>query len=70
MNQEDLTRAIKQSPFVPVRLKLSNGAVYEIRHPDAILIEKRVAAIADSGSIALVSLMHINEATPIQAASA
>jgi hypothetical protein len=55
---------------VPVRLKLSNGAVYEIRHPDAILIEKRVAAIADSGSIALVSLMHINEVTPIQAASA
>jgi hypothetical protein len=69
MNQEDLTKAIKQSPFVPVRLKLSNGAVYDIRHPDAILIEKRVAAVADGGSIALVSLMHINEVTPIPASA-
>ncbi len=70
MNQEDLIKAIKQSPFVPVRLKLSNGTVYDIRHPDAILIEKRVAAVADSGSISLVSLIHINEVTPIPAASA
>lgn len=70
MNQEDLVKAIKQQPFVPVRLKLSNGTVYDIRHPDAILIEKRVAAIADSGSIALVSLMHINEVAPLPIAPA
>jgi uncharacterized ubiquitin-like protein YukD len=70
MSQEDLLKAIKQSPFVPVRLKLSNGATYDIRHPDAILIEKRVAAVADAGSISLVSLMHINEVTPIPVTSA
>jgi len=39
MNQEDLTKAIKQNPFVPVRLKLSNGTTYDIRHPDAILVQ-------------------------------
>jgi hypothetical protein len=69
MNHEDLTKVVKQKPFVPLRLKLSNGTTYDIVHPDAILVEKRVAAIADQGSIALVSLLHINEVAPIPAAS-
>lgn len=69
MNHEELAKLIKQKPFVPVRLKLSNGTTYDIVHPDGILVEKRVAAIADRGSIALVSLLHINEVAPIPASS-
>lgn len=65
MNKEDLEDAIKQQPFVPVQLRLSNGAVYEVAHPDNILIRKRVSAVAVGESIHLIDMMHINQVVPV-----
>lgn len=66
MTQDDLNEAIRgREPFVPVRIHLSNGATYDVTHPDGILISETVAAVAVGNHIALVSMQHINEVVPI-----
>jgi hypothetical protein len=70
MREEDLAKVVKAQPFVPVRLHLSNGATYDLTHPDGILLSERVAAIAVGNAITLVSLLHITEVTPLSTVSA
>jgi hypothetical protein len=66
VNQEDLKNAIKaQQPFEPVLLHLSNGATFEIRHPDAILISPRTSAIMVGDAIHLIANVHINYIEPL-----
>jgi hypothetical protein len=65
MKEEDLDAVVRAQPFVPVRIHMSNGATYDLTHPDGILLSERVAAIAVGDSIALVSLAHINEILPL-----
>jgi hypothetical protein len=69
MKQVDLARVVKAQPFVPVRLQLSNGSSYDLTHPDGILLSERVAAIAVSDAITLVSLLHITEVQPLSTVS-
>jgi hypothetical protein len=61
MTDKELRQVVQARPFVPVRLHLTNGATYDLTHPDGILLSKRMAAIAVGDAIALVSLIHINE---------
>jgi hypothetical protein len=69
MNPDDLKQAIKaQQPFEPVRLHLSNGATFDITHPDAILISQRTSAILVAESIHLIANVHINQIAPLAAA--
>ena len=70
MKEDDLAKVVKAQPFVPVRLHLSNGATYDLTHPDGILLSERVAAIAVGNAITLVSLLHITEVTPLSTVSA
>ena len=66
MNQDELIDAIRgREPFLPVWIHLSNGATYDVTHPDGIMIGENVAAIAVGNNIALVSMRHINEIVPI-----
>lgn len=66
MTDDDLNKAIRgREPFLPVRIHLSNGATYDVTHPDGIVISKNVVAIAVGDNIALVSMQHINEVVPI-----
>ena len=62
MNQEDLRRAIKENlPFQPLRLHLSNGAVFELNHPDAILIGPRTSGILVGDAIQIIANVHIKQ---------
>jgi hypothetical protein len=66
MNEEELKAAIKaKQPFEPVRLHLSNGATFEITHPDAIMIGNRTSAILIRGAIHLVANIHVNHIEPV-----
>lgn len=66
MTQDNLNEAIRgREPFLPVRIHLSNGATYDVTHPDGIVISETMAAIAVGNNIALVSMQHINEVVPI-----
>ena len=66
MNHDELTEAIHgRQPFLPVRLHLSNGATYDVTHPDGIMIGGGVAAISVGDRIAMVAIAHINEVVPV-----
>ena len=49
MPPEEILKLTRRVPFEPFRIRLSNGSVYEIRHPEAVLVERRVIVIGLSG---------------------
>jgi hypothetical protein len=68
MRREELIRLLRQQPFQPIRLRLSNGIVHEIRHPDMAIVlpsavhvgVSRTGASADlADDFVIVSLIHI-----------
>jgi hypothetical protein len=57
---------LKKAPFEPFRLYLSDGAHYDVRHPEQMLLSQRTAyiGVGPNGDgpfqrIALVSLVHV-----------
>jgi hypothetical protein len=69
MNPDDIKTAIKSQPFQPILLRLSNGSVYEVRHPDAIAIGPRTSAILVGESFQIIANVHINQIEPLATAS-
>jgi hypothetical protein len=75
MRPEDLNNELKKRPFRPFRLYLSDGKVYEVRHPDLVVPgrssvfvgtppqEQPTAPFWDSYEI--VSLIHIVRLEPL-----
>jgi hypothetical protein len=67
MRAEELSELIRTRPFVPLRLHLTDGTVYDIRHPDNIMVLRgRVdvgrGADPDTGVVDRVdhlSLLHV-----------
>ena len=45
MTHEEVYEAARQQPFEPFRLILTTGAVYDIRHPDLIMVGRRSAIV-------------------------
>ena len=65
MSEDDLRSALKREPFVPLRLHLSNGLTYDVRHPENATVSKRMAAVVSGDTIHVVSLIHINAVEPL-----
>lgn len=40
MRAEELTQLLRRQPFVPLRLHMTDGRIYEIRHPELVLVLK------------------------------
>lgn len=67
MRPEELRELIRRQPFMPMRLHLTDGKSYDIRHPENILVSRsyvHVGVDADSvtgviGRVDFVSLLHI-----------
>jgi len=38
MSQQDLLEMLRQRPFQPFRIHASDGIVYEIRHPEMMVV--------------------------------
>jgi hypothetical protein len=49
MHPDELFTAIRRRPFVPLRLYVSDGATYDVRHPDSILVTRRSVILALPG---------------------
>ena len=45
MRPDDLRELLRRRPFEPFRLQLSNGVVYEIRHPELVVPGRSIAWI-------------------------
>jgi hypothetical protein len=45
MRPEELTGLLRQRPFVPLRIHMTNGHTYEIYHPEAMVVSRSHAVI-------------------------
>jgi hypothetical protein len=78
MPPEELLRHLQRRPFQPFRLRLTDGADYEIRHPEMMLLARHTAEIGIPGETAVpiadrivtIALLHIVRVEPLEAAKA
>jgi hypothetical protein len=49
MAPEELREVLKQQPFEPFRLVMTDGASYDIRHPDLLWVGWRSAMVGLTG---------------------
>jgi hypothetical protein len=67
MRAEEFIQLLRRAPFVPLRIHLSNGKTFDIRHPELVWVLRSRLDIATPGdeSLGIVdrveycSLMHI-----------
>lgn len=75
MAPEELRDTLKQQPFEPFRIVLTDGQGYDIRHPDLLLVGKRSAIVGLAGDggapfydrTVKVDLLHISRIEPLAA---
>lgn len=73
---EELRDALRQQPFAPFRLVLSDGIGYDIRHPDLLWVGQRTAMVGLTGQpgqtfyerAVRVDLNHVIRLEPLEAA--
>lgn len=49
MRPEDILGILRAQPFEPFRMYLTDGAVYEIRHPDMAIVQRSKVTVAVPG---------------------
>lgn len=67
MRPEELRELLHRRPFLPLRLHLTDGTEYEIRHPDMALLTRSTVAVGlehqpgqgIADDMVYVSLVHI-----------
>jgi hypothetical protein len=74
MPPQDLLKAVRRRPFEGFRLHVSDGTVYEIRHPELLVISPRSALVfvphsdpkeAQIADYEIVDLRHIVRLEPL-----
>jgi len=70
MNIETLREFVRRQPFEPFVIRMSNGEVHEILHPECLAIGKNRVVVTDPDTDRTVycALIHINTVEPLQAA--
>jgi hypothetical protein len=67
MRAEELAQLIRRKPFQPLRLHLTSGQTYDIRHPEFIIIQRQSAEVGvdpdpNTGvvdRVEYISLLHV-----------
>jgi hypothetical protein len=74
MSRDDILRLLRQRPFQPFRIRLADGIVHEIRHPEMVMatpISLVTGTPASNvpfpavGDYLIVSLMHVVQLEPL-----
>ncbi len=76
MTPEELRDELRQQPFEPFRLVMSDGEGYDIRHPDLLWVGQRTAYVGLTGQpgqtfferAVKVDLFHIIRTGPLDTA--
>lgn len=63
----DISSRVRQQPFVPMRIKTSNGEAYDIHHPDLIMVGRREVVVGTGTvddpehyeQLSRISILHI-----------
>jgi hypothetical protein len=77
MAPEELRDTLRYQPFEPFRIVLTDGASYEIRHPDLLWVGQRTAYVGLTGQpgqtfferSVRVDLLHVSRIEPLDTAS-
>ncbi len=71
MDADELYRKVRERPFEPFRIHVSDGNAYEVKHPEQIMIGRRSSYVALGDGegpfqkIAVVSNIHITRIEPL-----
>ena len=76
MPPEELRDSLRHHPFEPFRIVLTDGATYDIRHPDLLWVGQRAAYVGLTGQpgqtlferAVKVDLLHITQVIPLDTA--
>jgi hypothetical protein len=76
MRPEELVELLRRRPFIPLRLHVTDGQTYDIRHPDNVIVLRTRVDIGmtpdpGTGVVARVeycSLLHIVRVEELQTA--
>ena len=69
MNAETIREYLRRKPFEPFVIRMSNGEIHEIRHPECALLMKTrmVVYYPDDDRSVTCPLVHINSVETLQA---
>lgn len=56
MNVDSIRTAVRRQPFVPFFLRMNDGRVFHIPHPEYIALSRREVIVIDAGTEATVFL--------------
>ena len=72
MSPEQVRKHVRQEPFIPVRIYVSDGSAYDVRDPEYVYVDRREISIGieigDDGvpnRTAYVDPLHITRIEPI-----
>jgi hypothetical protein len=75
MSPQELRDTLRQQPFEPFRLVMTDGTGYDIRHPDLLWVGRRTAMVGLAGHPAQtlyeravkIDLLHVIRLEPLEA---
>jgi hypothetical protein len=73
MSPDELRETLRQQPFEPFRIVLTDGGTYDIRHPDLLWVGRRAAYVGLTGQpgqtlferSVKVDLLHVTQIIPL-----
>ena len=70
MNREAIEKLLQRQPFEPFEVQVSSGTVFQVRHPEMVVLGKSKLFIYDTTSdmMDIVALLHITNIRTLQAA--
>ncbi len=77
MRPEELSGLLRRQPFIPIRIHLTDGMTYDVRHPENVtVLRSRIDVAVDRDPatgvvdhIDFVSLLHIVRVEDVAAAA-
>lgn len=77
MAPQELHDALHQQPFEPFRIVTTDGAAFDIRHPDLLMVGQRTATVGLTGQpgqtfyerTVKIDLFHVIRIEPLTATS-
>jgi hypothetical protein len=59
MVASDLSEMLRKKPFVPFQIQAADGLIYDVRHPEMVLVTLTTVAVALPSAQPLPERMHI-----------
>jgi hypothetical protein len=73
MRTDQIRELMRKQPFRPFRLFLSDGATYDVRHPELVMVTLAFVAVGLNGgdgdlaeTLALLDPIHITRIEPLK----